>query len=64
MTVTLSLWLWWDERNKWRDEGKRRSVAEIAYVTAALTDRYTEEAWAIVGFSSGSALEATTAERA
>lgn len=40
MTVILLLWLWWDERNKWREEGKRRNAAEIAYITAALSDKF------------------------
>jgi hypothetical protein len=38
LTVILLLWLWWDERNKFREEG-RRSALEVAYVTAALADR-------------------------
>jgi hypothetical protein len=40
MTVIFLLWLWWDERNKWREEGKRRTAANIAYVTTMLTDRF------------------------
>jgi len=39
LTVILLLWLWWDERNKFREEGRRRSALEVAYVTAALADR-------------------------
>jgi hypothetical protein len=40
MTVILLLCLWWDERNKLREEGRRRTACEIAYVTAALMDRF------------------------
>jgi hypothetical protein len=39
LTVIL-LWLWWDERNKFIEEGRRRSVLDVAYVTAALADRF------------------------
>ncbi|KAG0538858.1 hypothetical protein BDA96_03G273000 [Sorghum bicolor] len=37
--VVLLLWLWWGERNKWREEERRRSGVEVAYVAAALADR-------------------------
>ena len=40
MTVIILLWLWWDERNKIREEGRRRTAVEVAYVVAALTDRF------------------------
>ena len=40
LKVVLLLWLWWTERNKWREEGRRRTVVEVAYVTAALADRF------------------------
>ena len=40
LTVILLIWLWWDERNKFREEGKRRSALEVAYVTAALADKF------------------------
>lgn len=39
MVITL-LWLWWGERNTRREEGYRRSASEVAFVTAALTDRF------------------------
>jgi hypothetical protein len=39
MTILL-LWLWWNERNGFREEGKRRTTVEVAYVTAALADRF------------------------
>jgi hypothetical protein len=39
LTVVL-LWLWWDERNKFIEEGRRRPVLDVAYVTAALVDRF------------------------
>ena len=30
LSVILLLWLWWDERNKYRQEGRRRSAVEVA----------------------------------
>ena len=37
--VVLLLWLWWDERNKWREEGRRRPGTEVAYIAAAMADK-------------------------
>lgn len=36
--VTL-LWLWWKERNKWREEGRRRASRDVAYMVAARADK-------------------------
>lgn len=44
LMVVLLMWLWWDERNKRREEGRRRTAVEVAYVTAALTDRFQKQA--------------------
>ena len=38
LTVVMMLWLWRGERNKWREEGRRRTAAEMAYITAFHTD--------------------------
>jgi len=38
LTIVMMLWLWWGERNKWREEGRRRTAAEMAYITAFHTD--------------------------
>lgn len=38
MTILL-LWLWWTEQNNFREEGRRRSTTEVAYITAAMADR-------------------------
>ena len=38
LTVVMMLWLWWGEQNKWREEGRRRTVPEMAYITAFHTD--------------------------
>ena len=38
LTAVMMLWLWWGERNKWREEGRRRTAAEMAYITAFHTD--------------------------
>lgn len=40
LTVILLLWLWWNERNTRREEGRSRALAEIAYITAFQTDRW------------------------
>jgi hypothetical protein len=40
LTIVMLLWLWWNERNKWREEGRRKTTGEIAYLTAYLTDRF------------------------
>jgi ribonuclease HI len=32
LTVIMLLWLWWGERNKWREEGRRRTAANLAYI--------------------------------
>ena len=37
-TVIMLLWMWWGERNRWREEGRRKSAAEIACITAAQAD--------------------------
>lgn len=37
--VVLLLWLWWDERNKWREEGRRRLGSKVAYIVVAMTDK-------------------------
>jgi hypothetical protein len=37
--VVLLLWLWWDERNKRREEGRQRKGVEVAYVAAAMADK-------------------------
>jgi hypothetical protein len=34
------LYMWWEERNRWREEGRRRTAAEVAYITAAQADRF------------------------
>jgi hypothetical protein len=34
LTVVMLLWLWWGERNKWREEGRRRTASDLAYVAA------------------------------
>lgn len=39
LMVALLLWLWWDERNKRREEGRRRSGSEVAYIAAAMANR-------------------------
>jgi hypothetical protein len=39
MTILL-LWLWWSEQNNYREEGRRRTATEVAYVTAAMADRF------------------------
>jgi hypothetical protein len=39
LTIVMLLWLWWDKRNKWREEGRRRTTGEIAYLTAYLMGR-------------------------
>jgi len=44
LKVVLLLWLWWTKRNKWREEGRRRTVVDIVYVTAALSDRFQNQA--------------------
>ena len=43
MMVVLLLWIWWDERNKWREEGRRKTAREVAYLTAALSDRFQQQ---------------------
>lgn len=40
LTIVMLLWLWWGQWNKWREEGRRRTAGEIAYLTAYLTDRF------------------------
>jgi hypothetical protein len=42
LTVIMLPWLWRGERNRWREEGKRSLAAEVAYLTAFLTDRFQE----------------------
>jgi hypothetical protein len=37
-TVIMLLYLWWGERNKWREEGRRRTVADLAYIAAYQAD--------------------------
>jgi hypothetical protein len=43
LSVILLLRLWWDERSKYREEGRRRFAVEVVFVTAALTDRFQEK---------------------
>jgi hypothetical protein len=38
LTVIMLLWLWWGERNKWREEGRRRTASDLAYVAAFHAD--------------------------
>lgn len=38
-TVVTLLWLWWKERNRWREEGRRRAGREVAYMVAARADK-------------------------
>lgn len=40
LKTILLLWLWWSERNEYREEGRRRTAVEIIYVTEALSDRF------------------------
>lgn len=40
MTVILLLWLWWDERNTYREEGVRRTAGEVAHVIVLLADKF------------------------
>jgi hypothetical protein len=42
LTVIMLPWLWRGERNRWRVEGKISLAAEVAYLTAFLTDRFQE----------------------
>jgi hypothetical protein len=37
-TVIMLLYLWRGERNRWREEGRRRTVAELAYMAAYQAD--------------------------
>ena len=37
-TVIMLLYLWWGERNRWREEGRRRTIAELAYIAAFQAD--------------------------
>jgi len=59
LIVILLLWLWWDERNKLREEGRRRSALELAYIAAAMADKFKAKGavQSIVGFSTGADLE-------
>jgi hypothetical protein len=43
LTVVFLLWMWWDERNKKREEGRRRTAQEVAYITAAMADRLKQQ---------------------
>ena len=43
LTVIMLPWLWWGEQNRWREEGRRILAAEVAYLTAFLTDRFQEQ---------------------
>jgi hypothetical protein len=38
-TVVTLLWLWWKERNRWREEGRRRAGREVAYMVSARADK-------------------------
>lgn len=38
ITVVTLLWLWWNERNRWREEKQRRSGRILAYAVAARAD--------------------------
>ena len=40
LTAIMLLWLWWGERNSTREEGKRRSASEIAYIVAFQADAF------------------------
>lgn len=41
--VVLLLWLWWTERNKWREEGRRKTAVEVANIAAAMADRFQKQ---------------------
>jgi hypothetical protein len=41
LAVVLLLWLWWSERNKWREEGRRRTAVEVDQT--ALSDRFLQQ---------------------
>lgn len=43
LTAVMLLWLWWGERNKFREEKRRRGAAEIAYITAFHADQSLKE---------------------
>ena len=43
LTVVFLLWIWWDERNKKREEGRRRTAQEVVYITAAMADRLKQQ---------------------
>jgi len=34
-TIVTLLWLWWKERNRWREEGRRGAGREVAYMVAS-----------------------------
>lgn len=36
----MTILLWWSEQNNYRGEGRRRTATEVAYVTAAMADRF------------------------
>jgi len=38
ISVVTLLWLWWNERNRWREEKQRRSGRILAYAVAARAD--------------------------
>ena len=38
LTVVMMLWLWWGEQNKWREEGRRRTATDLAYVAVFQAD--------------------------
>ena len=42
LMIVMMLWLWWGERNKWREEGRRITAAEMAYISAFHTDLKTD----------------------
>jgi hypothetical protein len=39
-TRLMTILLWWSEQNNYRGEGRRRTATEVAYVTAAMADRF------------------------
>jgi len=40
LTVILLLWMWWNERNKRRENGRKHTPAEVAYMAAAYAENY------------------------
>lgn len=62
LTVIMFLSMWWDERNKRREEGRSRSPTEVANLAAIICCKHSEttETLAVVGKWSESTLEKAT----